>query len=279
MVLHAPQLTPADWPAAYAAALPSFVLLRRELPSGLLRLSDLSDAAACGLAVAEELRVYDDLDSKSCGAFFLNRMGYEVARAMAALDLTGHQIGHLTAESIAFRTSRAVFRSGDEDLPYLQTSLVFPHCFNIGNSDPAARVNDAIVRVFAPVIEAVTLNCKLSKGALWRIVADGVAAAYLELGKAANDPEAKKRAEAILCLRGSPLWNKQVGFIRVDLPASEAPDGQAQSETFRKRGGCCRYYKSAKSGGKYCATCIHEPEPQVALMDYLKRRRLAEMHA
>ncbi|PCJ08043.1 MAG: hypothetical protein COB16_08570 [Rhodobacteraceae bacterium] len=279
MALHSPQFTAANWPAAYVQAMPGFGLLTSNLPKHLLRLSALEmDSCICEQALSFETKIEDDLDSKTRAAYLMNRLSYELARVVAAVDLTGHQTRHFTADNIAFTTTLEQTWYNGLSLPYLKTSFVVPPCFMIEQIDCAKQVNATFLRIFAPVVRALTAIGKLSTGALWRIVGDGIAAGYLELGKAAGDPElARKRAEEILEDHNTPLWNKKLGFIEIELPADQSPTAKPIKETFRKRGGCCRYYTSRRSEGTYCPTCVHVKDHTAVLQQYLRPKTLETM--
>ena len=264
------------WPDAYCRALPEMGVVRDELSADYLRLSDIaSDTTLCGRAMSQELRIDDDLDARGCGAFLLNRLSYELGRAIAALDLTGHHISHLSADHIWFKTQVASLTYLGQDYPYLKTEFIFPPCYGADFAHDAAETSRVIESIFTPVVRGVCDNCKLSVGALWRVVADGIAAAYLELGKESDNVEvAKQRAIDILQVQPSPLFNKQVGFIDVTLSADQTPDGSPVTETFRKRGGCCRYYTTKRSEGAFCATCVHVKNPTVQLREILRARAM-----
>ncbi len=279
MALHLPQFTAANWPTAYIEAMPRFGLLTSNLPKHLLRLSALEmNRSSCEHALSFETEIEGDLDSKGCAAYLMNRLSYELARVVAAVDLTGHQTRHFTAHNIAFTTTLEQTWYNGQSLPYLKTSFVVPPCFLIEQIDCPKQVNATFLRIFAPVVQALTISGKLSTGALWRIVGDGIAAGYLELGKTAGNPDlARRRAEEILKDRNTPLWNKKLGFIEIELPTDQSPTAKSIKETFRTRGGCCRYYTSQRSEGVYCPTCVHVKDHNAVLQQYLRQKTLEAM--
>lgn len=127
------------------------------------------------------------------------------------------------------------------------------------------------IAVHTPLIEALFVRTRLGRNAMWRLVADAVAAGWLAAGKkAGRADEAMREATAIVQAAGSPLANKQVGFIEIVVhDEAQQPLG---CEWFRTRGGCCRYYTTAESEGEYCTTCVLRPTESrdQRLYDYLK---------
>ncbi len=66
-------------------------------------------------------------------------------------------------------------------------------------------------------------------------------------------------AQAILQAPGSPLHNKQTGFVEIVVRDVAKPEQVVACEWFRARGGCCRYYTTEAAEGEYCTTCVLRP--------------------
>jgi len=272
MSLHqtSPMLDPR---AVYAAALPAM----GPLPATALRLSDIArDIDACDSAMAEELRHEPGLDARGCGAYLVNRLGYDIGRAIAALDLLGHDLLPLDPDTTGVTSTLATGEEDGEIYHYLETGVTTASC-KLGAPREAADVARLYETLFAPVVAGVSVACKLSQGALWRLVTDGISAAYLNLGEEAGETkEAVARAETILKHRETRLYAKQLNFLEVTLPAADNPLGEEVVETFRERAGCCRYYTTPRSDGDYCGSCVHRKDrPERFRLSMLHRARLA----
>ena len=75
--------------------------------------------------------------------------------------------------------------------------------------------------------------------------------------------------------RGSRLFSRQTGYVRVTAPENPAPGEPYLSEWFRMRGGCCRYY--TLDGNDYCSTCVlRDAASRMSLLrDHLHARMTA----
>ncbi|HEV7305676.1 (2Fe-2S)-binding protein [Ensifer sp.] len=113
-----------------------------------------------------------------------------------------------------------------------------------------------------PVIAALKRRCGLSRGAQWRLAADSLAGAFLEIGRAIGD-EARgmDAALAIVKREGSPLYSEELCYEEV--AAVDPASGARWSRQYRMRCGCCLYFRT--EGGSYCDTCVLlEPEARRA---------------
>jgi hypothetical protein len=113
---------------------------------------------------------------------------------------------------------------------------------------------------FAPLIERVFERTRLSHHAQWLLVADSCAALFLYLGQQLGEP-ARAMDEGLAFVRasGSPMNNRKTGYVTLEW--------NGHSDTFRARGGCCRYYTVSESGDDYCTTCVlRKPEDRDARM-------------
>ncbi|WP_349369051.1 hypothetical protein [Salinarimonas sp.] len=242
--------------AVYQAAFPEPAALADPLEDGQYRLADFrSDPAVCERAMAEELLREPDLDPMGRGAYLVNRLAHELGGSLAALDLAGGDISGVSPRVTAYRSTLAHGAVDGEAYAYLETRVFLGPCAE--RDLPAHAAGEAIERVFEPLVDGVARACGLSRGALWRLVADNVANAYLLLGKEAGElHRATGRAEAVIRRPGSRLDFRQLAFLTIEIDASESPLGLPLRETFRERAGCCRYYTTARSEGAYCGTCV-----------------------
>lgn len=104
-----------------------------------------------------------------------------------------------------------------------------------------------------PLVEKLASRSGLSSNALWRLVADAIAACFLDAGRRFGClEEAKATAMTVLKYPGSPLYNRQLHFF--DLTLRDERQRELLTWTFRARGGCCRYY--TVEDGTLCETCV-----------------------
>jgi len=113
----------------------------------------------------------------------------------------------------------------------------------------------AVEMHFEPLVKQLRAATGLSRNALWRLVADGIAGCFLDAGTRFDRlAQAKVSAMTVLKQPGSPLNNRQLHYFDLTI----ADDGQNKiSHTFRSRGGCCRYY--TVEDGELCSTCVLKP--------------------
>ncbi|KSV77017.1 hypothetical protein D9M68_489340 [compost metagenome] len=105
----------------------------------------------------------------------------------------------------------------------------------------------------APVIAVLKKRTGLSSGAQWRLAADSLAGAFLEIGRAIGD-EARGMAEALAIVkrRGSRLFSEELCYE--EISAVDPASGAQLSRQYRIRCGCCLYFQT--EGGSFCDTCV-----------------------
>ncbi|MCF2872031.1 hypothetical protein L0664_13230 [Octadecabacter sp. G9-8] len=217
-----------------------------------LSLSDITDDCARRL-MADVALSEPDGDAKLAAAYLIATVSWNVCEPLAGLALRGLWIVAAKQDAIAL-SERFVHWEQDRekgvsltfDLTINETAVAFADV-------PAPREFAKVLeQLHAPLIETLHRVCGLSRSALWRLVSDSLASAFLEQGRAIDQAEiAIGRARRILRDRGSKLFNKQTNFEWISLP--EAPD---IGDWMRLRGGCCRYYTSGRSDAEYCTTCV-----------------------
>ncbi|WP_223843361.1 ferric iron reductase [Sinorhizobium fredii] len=120
------------------------------------------------------------------------------------------------------------------------------------------RLHDGFVAHIKPVIAFLKRRCGLSARAQWRLAADSLAGAFLEIGRRRQEEDkAIEQALAIVNHAHSPLASRQLHYERIEVACGGG--GEVRSRTYRIRGGCCLFYRAG--GGSYCDTCVLlEPE-------------------
>ncbi|WP_026370887.1 IucA/IucC family C-terminal-domain containing protein [Kallotenue papyrolyticum] len=192
-------------------------------------------------------------------AFLINSYAWFLPAAAIAAYLTEKRVPDLDPDNVVVR-----LRSPDEgglfEIGLLSSRMaVLP-------DDPAAGAAEATVlhdtvqlrawlrrRIeahMAPLIEAVHRHTGFSRRAQWNLVADDCAALFLWIGQRIGAEErACVEGRAFVGAAGSPMQASRTAYITLDVGG--------QRHTFRKRGGCCLYYRLP--GGQHCSTCALLP--------------------
>lgn len=223
---------------------------------------------------------YDAPDRKMAAAFCMNKMSWSILRPLADYALNNYMLTAVPHENFSLKARNIHWEVEGESGVY-QTLDVY---LNLNRSSwqiidlAQADLHDfthQIETLFAPLVDMHFQLSNLAKPALWRLVGDSLAAAFLAQGENFDCPDkAMQAAEKILKRRGTKLFSKQVGFFNMSLP--ERPD---TAEWFRARGGCCRYYTS--KDGEYCTTCVlrDEESRNARLQTYLREKHLGDAAA
>lgn len=143
-----------------------------------------------------------------------------------------------------------------------------------GRHDPdaVAELAKALRVGLGPLVTLLTQRAGLPSNALWRLLGDAIGGSFLEAGRSRDASVALAAATALLAASDAPVRNTQMRFEEVILPPSRHPRGEVMRRWFRKRGGCCRYYKV--EGGQYCTTCVLRDDASRTerLLDYMERQ-------
>jgi hypothetical protein len=199
--------------------------------------ADRFDLAEAYFVAAE--RGDPGLDRRGQGAYFIGAIAYYLAATVAVSQLHHNTTPDITWHNFAVTTAGG----GAMDLRYrlAEDTGITPR--------PIGEVLDTAM---VPLIGRVKLATRLAEPAQWRLVADGLAAAFLLAGHALGCPD-RAQAAAMAAVRDPRFkpFNGHTGFHRL-----------SETEVFLKRGGCCRYYTC--DAGSYCATCIlRSPQDQL----------------
>jgi hypothetical protein len=202
--------------------------------------------------LAYQNRFASGMDDRVRGAHLVSLYSHHLSVAVAAVYLrTGLVPGQ---GGLAFRFEPAVPNDcGSVNAPQPSDACRFH--FRVENfargHDWAALLHDGFVENFTPMIDALQARTGLSPVAQWRLVADGIAGAFLEAGLALGEQErAMAAALAVINGAGSPLSFDAMHYQRI----SAICNGVAVERVFRLRSGCCLYYRT--QGGDFCDVCV-----------------------
>ncbi|MEM9969436.1 MAG: (2Fe-2S)-binding protein [Pseudomonadota bacterium] len=211
-------------------------------------------------------------DAKLAAAYLMGTVSWSICEPLAGLALRGLWLAAARSKAVSL-IQRFVHWEQDGEKG---VSLAFDVHID---PDQAAFVDMPALPGFATTLEQIHTSLVdrlyaisgLSRAALWRLVADSLAAAFLEHGRAIGQTDlAMSHARNIIRDKSSKLFNKQTDFAWIDLP--EAPE---TGDWMRVRGGCCRYYTAPREDADYCTTCVlrSDESRRERYRNYLRRTR------
>ncbi|MEM1048685.1 MAG: (2Fe-2S)-binding protein [Pseudomonadota bacterium] len=245
-----------------------------ELRVGGLRQTDLALADLTGATLDDWRRAVvgtlPDPDGKLGAANLMERAVWAASRPLAGLAVQGLWPVRIDPDRLGFARRMVPWHAGEQSgEAMLLDQVIDLDGLEISTApDAAASFQETFEEALTPLVEELRQGTGLSRGALWRVAGDALAARFLAFGRAFDRLEdALSAAESILRRKGSRLYARQTDFIRVSLP--ENPD---TFDWYRLRGGCCRYY--AIPNGVYCPTCVLLPRNKQIerLQEGLRRR-------
>lgn len=241
------------------------------------------DAPLLDAALAAQAGDHPTMDARTRGSYFIGQYAWYVPAAAIAAYLIAGCAPELSPDNVALRYETYTWQHGDASgvAQRLRVRFLSSRCARVagafGALDAAALAlpNRHALRDWlrcgleahlAPLIEQVYARTRLGRHAQWCLVADACASLFLQAGKALGNVErAQAEGRAFVQAAGSPMQSVKGDYITIQL-------GE-HCETFRARGGCCRYYTVAPNGEK-CSTCVLRPaaERDQLLMAYMARQ-------
>lgn len=258
---------------ARAAALDQFLVAEvGTLEAGWFRADALAHAESAVLeeGLARVAAHYPGAERRVAGAFLVGEYAWYLSAAAITAYLAEQRVPDLAPDNIGVRYTTFIW----EDHGETGESERFDVRFLSGRfaalpDDPAADHPDALILPNAtalrewlrmhieahltPLIAAVQERTRLGQRAQWSLAADALAALFQHAGEKLGDEErAQAEGLAFIKVPGSPLRNRDTGYITLEY--------QGHRETFRRRGGCCLFYKVEP--GNNCLTCVLRPEEE-----------------
>lgn len=218
------------------------------------------------------------LDAKGAAAFFISEYA-NLLGIVAAVPLLSHGlVPNLAPDNCALALSlspgaaprvrlRFLRPAGATDRLRPQTAAALLRA--VGHEGLRAALAEGLEAHMAPLIHRLQSRTGLPWQAMWRLVADAVAARFLEAGRQLGcEAAAKEEAMAVLKRPGSPLANRQLHFFDIVIREDRPSRRVLARRSFRARGGCCRFYTAPN--GSLCSTCV--------LVEPDERRHRIEAH-
>lgn len=222
---------------------------------------------------------YPCADRRTCGSFFINIYAWYVFAPAIAAYLVTRRVPDLAPANMALQYRTYTWEEAGEtgeseriDVRFLSGRFAtLPDDPDADHPDALVLSNLAALRDWLragieahmlPLIDQVHDRTHLARRGQWTLVADACAALFLHIGTVLGDP-ARGQAEGLDVVKapGSPLRNPGTGYVTLEW--------QGQCDTFRTRGGCCRYYTLPE--GHKCTTCVLRPaeERNQRLLEYM----------
>ncbi len=233
--------------------------------------------------LAHQALHHPHMDSRTRGSYLIGEYSWNVPAVAVTAYLAEKRVPDLSLNNLALRVSKYTWHEGGSTGEAERMDARFlSGRFAALPDDPAANHPDAIIVPdalalrewlrqsieghFKPLIERVHTKTRLSRHSQWCLVADSCASLFLN-GGLVLDNESYGTAEGLAFVKteGSPMKNPNTGFISLTYLDHQ--------ETFRERGGCCRYYTLVEDGHK-CTSCVlRKPEERnQLLLEYMSRK-------
>lgn len=238
---------------------------------GFLPLTGLSDGHLDHL-LADALIEEPGGDVKLAAAYLIEMVSRAICEPIVGLAMSGWWLTSAAPGSIGIHRRMAQWEDDGET----GECVVFDVAMNVHqtqftNVSAPITLAESLQIQLSPLVKALRHRSGLSEAALWRLVSDSLASAFLEHGTTLTSAQnAIADARLILRNKATKLSNKQTDFEWVALP--EAPE---TGDWMRVRGGCCRYYTTPRDDADYCTTCVlRDAESRRArYQDYLRRQK------
>jgi hypothetical protein len=232
--------------------------------------------------LARQILRHPAIDCRTNGAFLLGNYGWYLPVPAVAAYLAERRVPELSPENIGLRYE--VFKWEDHgetgENERLHVRFLSNHFAALPDDPMAGQPNvtilpdlnalrawlrEGIETLLTPLVEQIHSETHLSCRAQWNQIADSCAAMFLYIGGLLGD-ERRGQSEGLAFLKAaqSPMNNPKTGYITLQYGS--------HCETFRARGGCCRYYKLPEHDK--CSTCVlrTNQDRDELLLGYMKKK-------
>ncbi|MEL6309883.1 MAG: hypothetical protein AAFQ52_17205 [Chloroflexota bacterium] len=238
--------------------------------------------------LAKQTTQHPEMDARTRGSYFIGDYSWYLPMVAIGAYLTERRVPNISPDNVCVRYSPYTWHYNGEsgEAERMEVRLLHGH-FACLPDDPDADHPLALVMHgeagllgwlrstleahLLPIIERIFEQTRLSRHAQWCLVADSCAAQFLHLGKQMGD-ERWGRSQGLDFIKSeqSPMNNPKTSYVSLQY--------LDHVETFRARGGCCRYYTVSETGKDYCSTCVlRKPEDRDArLLAYMKEKYKAD---
>jgi hypothetical protein len=239
--------------------------------------------------LARQAARYAGMERRTAGSFFVNEYAWYVFAGAIGAFLAAQRVPDLDPANLALRFRSYSWEKGGETgaAERIDVRFLSGRCAVLPD-DPAAGLPEVTVLPdapalrewlragleahAAPLVERLHAATRLGRRAQWNLVADACAGQFLNAGKLLGEP-ARAQIEGLAFVRspGSPLRNPGTGYVTLECAG--------HADTFRARGGCCRYH--TVGDGDTCTMCVLRPaaERDQRLRDYMARTYAADTPA
>ena len=255
-----------------------------DLESGWFRATEMfENDALLDEALALQAANYPNMEPRTRASYLIGEMGWYIPAAAVMAYFAEQRVPDLALENVALRITTFKWQEGEYSGESKRLDVRFlSGRFAALPDDPDADHPDAIIvrdetvlrewlrtsveAHFAPMIERLFTKTRLGRQAQWNLVADSCAALFLGAGDLlCDEPRAQGEGLAFVKAPNSPMKNLKTGYVTLEF--------EGHCETFRARGGCCRYYTVSDTAEK-CSTCVlNKPEERDQhLLEYMARK-------
>lgn len=234
-------------------------------------------------ALALQAADYPQMEARTRGSYLIGEYAWYIPSAAITALLAERRVPDLSLDNVALRVSTVQWQNGEYSGESKRLDVRFlSGRFAALPDDPDANHPDALIlpdeaalrewlrntieEHFSPLVEQVFAKTRLGRQAQWNLVADACAALFLGAGELVSDqPRGEAEGLAFVKAHGSPMKNPKTGYFTLEYAG--------HCETYRARGGCCRYYTVSEDAEK-CSTCVlvKPEERDQRILTYMAKR-------